>query len=100
MPTGITASRSIAFLAGLCSGAALLPRWRSLAKEGVKAGIRAQATLQAVAVKGLENLRDVTEEARWELTSEQRGFEGADAPAPGANGNVPRQQDRPTLLQV
>ena len=99
MPTGITASRSIAFLAGLCSGAALLPRWRSLAKEGVKAGIRAHATLQAVAVKGLENLRDVTEEARWELTSERRESEG---PAPGqdANGKVPNEQDRPTLLQV
>ena len=96
----MAAGRSIAFLTGVCSGAALLARWRPLAKEGVKAGMRAQAKLQELAVKGVEMLRDVTEEARWELSADGRREEGTARGAQGANGDLPVEQDRPTLLQV
>jgi hypothetical protein len=94
MRKSFLSGRRIAFLAGVFSGATLIAGWRPLTKEGIKAGMRGQIKLQQAAVRGMENLRDVTEEARWELASELlRAHAAANASAEG-NGASQQEQDR------
>ena len=54
-------------LIGISSGALLAANWRTVLKAGVKAGISAGLRMQALAVRGAENVADVTHEARSEL---------------------------------
>ena len=55
------------FFLGLCSGALLVTNWRPLLKAGIKSGLRLGSGVQRAAVRGAENVADVTHEARSEL---------------------------------
>ena len=57
----------MAFLVGLSSGALLITRGRVLLKGGIKVGLRSGLKLREIAVRGAENLSDVTQEAVSEL---------------------------------
>jgi hypothetical protein len=57
----------MAFLVGLSSGALLIARGRVLLKGGIKVGLRSGVKLREMAVRGAENLSDVTQEAVSEL---------------------------------
>lgn len=57
------------FVAGLLSGAMVVAKWRSLVKRCVKLSLLASARLQQAAATGIENLSDITEEARFEMHS-------------------------------
>ena len=60
-------NRGMAFLVGLSSGALLITRGRVLLKGGIKVGLRSGLKLREIAVRGAENLSDVTQEAVSEL---------------------------------
>jgi hypothetical protein len=60
-------NRGTAFLVGLSSGALLIARGRVLLKGGIKVGLRSGLKLREIAVRGAENLSDVTQEAVSEL---------------------------------
>jgi hypothetical protein len=60
-------NRGTAFLVGLSSGVLIVAKGRVLLKGGVKAGIRSGLKLREMAVRGAENLSDVTQEAVSEL---------------------------------
>ena len=57
----------MAFLVGLSLGALLITRGRVLLKGGIKVGLRSGLKLREIAVRGTENLADVTQEAMSEL---------------------------------
>ena len=62
-------SKGKLFIAGLFSGAVVVAKWRSLLKRFVKWSLVASARVQRVVATGVENVSDVTEEARFELQS-------------------------------
>ncbi|MDQ4096281.1 MAG: hypothetical protein M3144_00200 [Actinomycetota bacterium] len=81
-------SRAKAYVLGLCTGAVLVVNWRPLTKQAVKAGVTGMDSLKRAAVRGAENLSDVTHEALWEMS--QNGSDVArDDTASHANGNHP-----------
>ena len=60
-------NRGTAFVVGLSSGALLVVRGRALLKGGIKVGLRSGLKLREIAVRGAENLSDVTQEAMSEI---------------------------------
>jgi hypothetical protein len=60
-------NRATAFLVGLSSGVLVVAKGRDLLKGGIKAGVRSGLKLREMAVRGAENLSDVTQEAVSEL---------------------------------
>lgn len=70
-----------AFLLGLCSGVVVVVKWRPLLKTGIKAGMRGASEVQRAAVRGMENVADVTHEVR----SEMAGQDGNGARRPPAS---------------
>ena len=62
--------KKVLFFAGLVSGVVVANHWRSLTKEGIKAGIRTGRRLQELSHQALEDLEDVTAEATAEIVEE------------------------------
>jgi hypothetical protein len=62
-------SKGKLFIAGLLSGAVVVANWRSLLKRFVRWSLLASARVQKVVATSVENLSDITEEARFELRS-------------------------------
>ena len=60
-------NRGTAFLVGLSSGALMVMKGRVLLKGGIKVALRSGLKLREIAVRGAENLSDVTQEAMSEL---------------------------------
>ncbi len=63
-------TRTKAFLVGLSSGALIFAKWRDILKATIKIGLRASAGAQRIAVRGAENIGDITHEARSELAQD------------------------------
>jgi hypothetical protein len=81
------------FFIGLCSGAVLVSNWRAVLKAGVKSGLRIGAGVQRAAVRGAENVADVTHEARSEIDVDR--VAGNSYHPPGA---APREKAAPPAL--
>jgi hypothetical protein len=62
------------YLLGLASGVALACSWRFLAKEGIKAGVRAGRKLKEVSQMAMDDLEDVSAEAFDELGDQKTGL--------------------------
>lgn len=58
------------FVLGVCSGTLLVTNWRSVLKAGIKGGLRLGSSVQRAAVRGAENVADLTHEVRSEVSSE------------------------------
>jgi hypothetical protein len=60
------------FLAGLFSGIVISKNWRTISKQGIKAGIRAGRKVREFSQQAIEDIEDVTAEAIEELGEEQQ----------------------------
>jgi hypothetical protein len=55
------------YLLGLISGAAIAFNWRTIVKEGVKAGVKAGREIKKVSAQTLEDIQDAKAEAMDDL---------------------------------
>lgn len=60
------------FLLGLTAGALIGAHWRSLAKQGIQAGIVAGRKLKDVSEQAMEEIEDLTAEATDELAANEQ----------------------------
>jgi len=65
--------KKITYVLGLASGVALACSWRFLAKEGIKAGVKAKRKLQEVSQMAMDDIEDVSAEAFGELGDQKTG---------------------------
>ena len=69
----MTAQRGTFFVLGFAVGGLAVAKWRSLLKGSIKLSISGTEQARRVAAVGVENLADITEEARYEMMSRQTG---------------------------
>jgi hypothetical protein len=63
---------TLTFLAGIVAGAVLSPNWRSVAKKGIKAGIKGGRKLKELSQQAIDDLEDVAAEAAQEVDEQDR----------------------------
>ncbi|MGH9125730.1 MAG: hypothetical protein ACRDZ8_13535 [Acidimicrobiales bacterium] len=59
-------NRKSVFVAGICSGAFVAVRWRTVLKRGLQWSLDASERLKVLAVRGAENVSDVLYEVQSE----------------------------------
>ncbi|HEX7828884.1 MAG TPA: hypothetical protein VF787_04485 [Thermoanaerobaculia bacterium] len=64
--------RLVIFGVGLIAGAAMKHKWRSIAKEGIKTGVRASRKIREISEEAMEELEDVAADAMAELDAEEQ----------------------------
>ena len=65
--------KKLAFLAGFASGCFLALNWKTVTKQGIKAGVKAGRKVREVSRQALDDIEDVAAEAMDELAREEQG---------------------------
>lgn len=76
------------FVVGLAAGVAVRHRWRKLAKESIKAGVRATRAIREVSEEAMEELEDIAAEAMAEVDADEQRTADAHAPAESNGRNA------------